>query len=58
MHLKLINTEQGTEITSLKDRVAAVEKELEVMTIQCKTFRCVIVDSDFYTIDTLIGSTQ
>lgn len=54
MRLKLINTEQGAEITRLKGRVAAGEKELEAMTIQCKTFRCVIVGSDIFTTDTLL----
>jgi hypothetical protein len=46
MHLKLVNAEQAMEITRLKERVGAIEKELEVTTIQCKTFRCITTDSD------------
>ena len=54
MRLKLINTEQCTEISKLQDKVAAIEKELEVTTLQCKNFRCVIVDSDISTTNTAI----
>lgn len=45
MRLKIVNAKKVSEIAQLKDKLAAVEKELEATTIRCESFRCVTPDS-------------
>lgn len=46
MRLKLLNNEQSTEIASLKERIAVMEKELDKVTIRCDIYK--YVSSQFY----------
>jgi hypothetical protein len=46
MRLKLLNNEQAMEITQLKDRIVTIEKELEVTTVHCDSYKCVA--AEFY----------
>lgn len=47
MRLKLLNNEQSTEISSLRERIAVMEKELDKVTIRCDIYK--YVSSQFYT---------
>ena len=51
MRLKILNTEQATEINSLKAHLAIMEKELGDTRIECETFRCVTTDYTLYRTD-------
>jgi hypothetical protein len=46
MRLKLLNNEQSTEISSLRERIAVMEKELDKVTIRCNIYK--YVSSQFY----------
>jgi hypothetical protein len=46
MRLKLLNNEQSTEISSLRERIAVMEKELDKVTIRCDIYK--YVSSQFY----------